>query len=148
MCLFTVCLSHCVCSVHVHASVCVARQPGETSVAHFLVPCCCARHSSVEGIWTCHSVTPAPLSASTQPLLPSAFLSADAAWPASPDSRIKIYSAPIGNEEAPHVTKLGFWDPHADQTEHRGGKLATLIREDEIFSLWYTKPATFNTEDL
>lgn len=115
--------------------VCVARQPGETSVAHFLVPCCCARHSSVEGIWTCHSVTPAPLSASTQPLLPSAFLSADPAWPASPDSRIKTYSAPIGNEEAPHVTKLGFWDPHADQTEHRGGKLATLIREDEIFSL-------------
>lgn len=73
------------------SSVYVARQSGETSAAHFLVPCCCARHSSVEGIWTCHSVTPVSLSGSTWPLLPSAPLSADPAWPALPDSLIKIF---------------------------------------------------------
>lgn len=35
-----------------------------TFVAHFLVSCCCARHSSVEGILTCHSVMTVSLSGS------------------------------------------------------------------------------------
>lgn len=82
-------------SMHVFVRVYTFEQLGgggvRRFVAHFLVSCCCARHSSVEGILTCHSVMPVSLSGSTWPLSPSALLSKDSAWSDSPDNVIKIF---------------------------------------------------------
>jgi len=73
-------------------------------VAHFLVSCCCARHSSVEGILTCHSVMPVSLSGSTRPLSPTGLLSEDSAWPGTPDNIIKIFLYQLD------IKKVFFWD--------------------------------------